>query len=81
VLEGVLPSSIGKNIPFCAGSNDRQWLFFGEVQVEEDKVEAAGNDLVEHAHTFEAVAASDSDPDEKAEEWSCWEVLLEARPD
>jgi hypothetical protein len=68
VLEGVLPSSVGKNIPFCAGSSDRQWLFFGEVQVGEDKVEAADSDLVEHAHTFEVVAASDSDLDEKAEE-------------
>jgi hypothetical protein len=81
VLEGVLPSSVGKNIPFCVDSSGRQWLFFDEVQVEEDRVEAAGSDLVEHDHTFEAVAASDSDPDEKAGEWSCWEVLLEARPD
>ena len=51
------------------------------MQAEEDKAEAAGSDLVEHDRTLEAVAASGSDPDEKVEEWSCLEVLLEARPD
>jgi hypothetical protein len=51
------------------------------VQVGEDKVEAAGSDLVEHDHTSEAVAVIDSDPGEKVGEWSCLEVLLEARLD
>lgn len=51
------------------------------MQVEEDKVEVAGSDLAEHDHTLEAVAASGSDLGEKVEEWSCLEVLLEARPD
>lgn len=69
-----------RDIPFCVGSSDRQWLFSGEVQVEEDKAEAAGSDLVERDHTSEVVAASGSDPDEKVEGWSCWEVLLEAMP-
>lgn len=71
---------MSENVPFCGGSSDRQWLSFGEVQVEEDKVEAAGSDLVEHGHTLEAVAASGSDPGEKVGELSCLEVLLEARP-
>lgn len=69
-----------KDIPFCVGSSDRQWLFSGEVQAEEDKVEAAGSDLAERDHTLEVVAASGSDPGEKVEEWSCWEGLLEAMP-
>lgn len=51
------------------------------MQVEGDRVEAVGSDLVEHAHTLEAVAANDSDPGVKVEEWSCLEVLLGAMPD
>jgi hypothetical protein len=51
------------------------------VQVEEGRVEAAGSDLVERAHTLEVVAANDSGLGEKAEEWSCLEVLLGAMPD
>jgi hypothetical protein len=51
------------------------------VQVEEDKAEAAGSDLVEHGHTSGAVAEIGNDPGEKVGEWSCLGVLLEARPD
>jgi hypothetical protein len=51
------------------------------VQVEEDKAEAAGSDLAERDHTSEAVVEIGNDPGEKVEEWSCLEVLLEARPD
>lgn len=51
------------------------------MQVEEDKVEAAGSDLAEHGHTSGAVAEIDNDLGEKVGEWSCLEVLLEARLD